>query len=359
VGQARFKGALTFSEKFDSNIYLTSNSKKTDFINVVNPKVFMDLPFGIDERHNLQVLYSAEIGSYSNYHRNNYQNQDAVGLLNFKLPFGYFAIRDTFAKTSDRAGTEFTTQIKRTENQADALFGVEFNKLANEFAYTHYTRRFDDRGYAIYDYYEDIGTSTTYYQLFPKTKALLEYNYGVIDYTKDSSRDGYYNQIRVGLKGDLTGKTVGVAKFGYQERKYRTIGQDGYGNFVAEVGLMSQLSERTQLKFRFMDSAIESIYENNNYYNNNLVSLELIQGLIGNFTIIGSATAERNFYPESSPTYSRKRRDTILTGSLGLEYQAKDWVKAGLNYEYKEDISNIDVQDYNRNQVMVSITFMI
>lgn len=359
VGQARFKAAVTVSERFDDNIFLTPNNKRSDYITELNPQLFMNLPFGIDERHNFQVLYDAQLGSYADHNNQNYQNQELTGLLNFKLPFGYFAIRNFFNKTSDRAGTEFTNLIRRTDNQADALFGIEFNKLANEFNYTHYTRHFNSKDYQVFNYMEDIGTSTTYYQLFPKTKVLFEYNYGVIDYTSDNSRDGYFNQYRIGLKGDLTGKTIGIVKIGYQDRVYNAGENQDYNNIVSEVALMSQLTDRTKLTLRFIDTAIESTYENNNYYNNNSLTVQLDQGLAGHLTLNALFGVDRNLYPEVGITIPKKRRDTILTGGIGLEYQVKDWVKAGLKYQYREDISNVDPQDYNQNQVTASVTFMI
>lgn len=361
VGQAKFKGALTVSERFDDNIFLTPNNKKSDYINEVRPQAFMDLPFGIDERHNFQVLYDAKLGSYLDHSNQNYQDQAVTGLLNFKLPFGYFAIRNFFNKTSDRANTEFTNLIRRTDNQTDAFFGIEFNKLANEFNYTHFTRHFNALDFEAFNYREDVGTSTTYYQLFPKTKALFEYNYGQIDYTTDNSRDGYFNQYRLGLKGDLTGKTVGIIKVGYQDRKYKNddSGHKDYNHVVGEIGFLSQLSDRTKLTLRFMTTAKESVYENNNYYNNNSLIMELNQGLAGHLNLNALFGLDRNLYPEIGITVPKKRKDTILTGGLGLEYQAKDWVKAGINYQYREDISNVDPQDYNQNQVIASITFMI
>ena len=125
------------------------------------------------------------------------------------------------------------------------------------------------------------------------------------------------------------------------------------------MGLVSNFSERTKLKLTYINTAIESVYENNNYYNNQSFQLRLDQGISDRFTLIGLLGVDRNLYPEESPTFFKKRRDTILTGGIGLEYQAKDWVKAGLRYEYAEDISNIDNQDYNRNQVTLNVTFMI
>ena len=358
VGQARFKTAVTASERFDDNIFLTPDSKRSDYIAELNPQIFMDLPFGIDERHNFQVLYDAKLGAYSDHSDQNYQDQAATGLLNFKLPFGYFAVKDFFNKTSDRAGTEFTTLIRRTDNQADAFFGVEFNKLANEFNYTHFTRHFNALDFEAFNYSEDVGTSTTYYQLFPKTKALFEYNYGVINYTSDNTRDGNFNQYRVGLKGDLTGKTIGVIKVGYQDRTYKSDTREGFEHFVAELGLISQISDRTKVTVTFLDTAIESIYDNNNYYNNNSLRVELEQGLINHLTLNVLMGVDRNLYPEIGTTVPKKRKDTIWTGGVGLEYQVKDWVKTGIKYQYLEDISNIGPQNYKDNQVMVSITLM-
>ena len=359
VGQANFKASLTVSEKYDNNIYLTSTNTKADYINVVTPKVFMDLPFGIDERHNLQFLYSADLGSYSDQTSQNYQNQNLTGLLNFKLPFGYFALKNLYRNTQDRSATEFTTPVKRMENKSDALFGVEFNKLANEFDYSYFTKHFNNRSYDNLDYHENIYTDTAYYQVFPKTKALFEYNYGAIDYTRDDTRDGHYNQARIGLKGDITGKTTGIVKAGYQSREYDTQGRRGYNNFVSEIGLISKLSERTELTARFISTALESTFENNSYYNNNSFGLGLNQGLIGNYSLVGSFSVDRNIYPEESPTALKKRKDTIWTGGIGLEYQAKDWVKTGINYEYTRDNSNIDIKEYERSQIMASVTFMM
>jgi hypothetical protein len=359
VGQARFKGAVTTSERFDDNIFLTPNDTRSDFITELNPQIFMDLPFGIDERHSFKLLYDAKLGSYSNYTSQNYQDQELTGLLNFKLPFGYFAIRDFFNKTSDRAGTEFTDLVRRTDNQADAFLGIEFNKLAEEFNYTHFTRHFDSRDFEAFNYKEDVGTSTTYYQLFPKTKALFEYNFGLLDYTTDNSRDGYFNQYRFGLKGDLTGKTIGILKFGYQDRTYKTDERSGWNHFVAEAGLINQMSDRTKLTFRFLDTATESTYDNNNYYNSNSLSAELEQGITEHLTFDALMGVDRNLYPEVGTFVAKKRKDTIWTGRVGLEYQAKDWVKAGVNYQYTKDLSNVGPQDYTDNQIMASITFMI
>jgi len=358
MGAATLATSLKVEEQFDSNIFLTANNKKSDSISVVTPNLILDMPFGLEGRHSAQLSYKAEVGLFAHYSKQDYVNQDVNGNLTLNLPKGYFTLKDLFRKTVDRSATEFTSRVRRTENKPEILLGVEINRLTYELGYSRFTRKYADLIYDNVEYSEDMYSFTGYYQLFPKAKALLEYDHGVIDYSKDSTRDGDYNQFRVGLKGDLTGKTAGIVKLGYQARDYDTAGKTGFDNFVAECGVTTQFSERTQLDLIYNRTAIESTYTPNNYYDTNAVSLILTQKLIGNFSAKGSFNFERNGYPQVDAT-GKKRRDTIWTGKLGLNYDIKDWVKAELSYEYKEDVSNIDTKDYNRNLTSISLTFLL
>ncbi len=358
IGGGTLATSLKIEQQFDSNIFLTAGDRKSDSINVVTPKLVLDMPFGLEGRHSAQLSYKAEIGSFADYSNQDYVNQDINGNLTLNLPKGYFTLKDLFRKTVDRSATEFTSLVRRMENKPEFLLGVEINRLTYELGYSQFTRKYSDEIYNTLDYSEDMYSFTGYYQLFPKTQALLEYDHGIIDYSKDSTRDGDYNQVRVGFKGELTGKTVGLVKLGYQARDYDTAGKTGFDNFVAECGVTTKLSERTQLDLIYNRTAIESTYTPNNYYDTNAVSLILTQKLIGNFSARGSFNFDRNEYPEADTT-GKKRRDTIWTGKLGLGYDIKDWVKAEISYEYKEDVSNIDIKDYNRNLTSISLTFLL
>lgn len=359
IGQAQLKQMFSFGGRYDSNVFLTPSDEKEDYINVLNPAFLLDLPFGLGGRHLIQVLYNAEIGLYSDYRKQDYVNQDVGVNFDFKLPFGYLNARNIFSRTSDRSGTEFTSQVKRKENQSDVALGVEINRLAYELAYEHFIESYLDPIYDNLGYQEDVYTLTGYYQAFPKTQALLEYKYGVVDYPDDNTRNGKYNQLRLGLKGQLTGKTVGIVKAGYQAREYDIAGRSGYNGFVAEAGITTKFSERTELTTKFIRVAEESIYAPNNYYDNNSLSFDLTQQIYSRLKLIASLQAECHLYPEVTPVVNKKRRDTILTSSLTLEYAIKDWWKAKLGYEYKKDNSNIGTSDYKRNLVSFMFTILM
>jgi len=360
IGQAELKQKLGLGGQYDSNVFLSSGDVKSDYINLINPAFLVDLPFGTADRNLFQLLYNADIGRHSNYLKQDYLNQEVGANVNLRFPsFGYFNGRDIFRSTSDRADTEFTSQVKRHENQANAALGVEMNKLAYEIGYENFVENYLDPTYNNLDYTEDIYSLTGFYQAFPKTQALLEYKYGTVDYRNDSTRKGDYDQVRVGVKGQITGKTVGIVKVGYQSRHYDTEGPSGYNGFVAEAGVTTRFSERTELTTKFLSTAMESIYSPNNYYDNNTFSIDLTQQIYSKLKFLGSIQASRNLYPEITPGVDKKRRDTIMTGNVALEYALKDWWKVRLGYEYKEDMSNIETSDYKRNLVTFMVNLMM
>lgn len=356
---ARLKMGVSTEALYDSNVYLTSNNKKHDYINVTSPKFLLDVPMGIDQRHLLQLLYTADVGTFSDQKSQNYVNQNAAANLNLRLPFGYFNVNNDFKDTVDRASTEFTSQVRRKENRASAALGVEINKLTYEAAYANFLKRYYDKDFQNVEYNEDIYTGTVLYQLFPKTKALVEYSHGVVDYTKNSSRDGHYDQGMVGLKGQLTGKTVGVVKMGYQKREYNTSSRNGYEGFISETGIITDFSERTQVELKYLKNAVESTYENNSYYDMHAVILDIKQKLMGNFSILLNSKLARHLYPENDADINKKRKDTLLSEGLTLQYSIKDWGKVNLGYQYLEDISNEDSQSYNDHQVFLRFDFLI
>ncbi|MCX5680906.1 MAG: outer membrane beta-barrel protein, partial [Candidatus Omnitrophica bacterium] len=284
IGPANLKTSLEVGGKYDSNIFLESSDRKTDFINVDTPSFLLTLPFGMKGRHKLEAHYIAEIGSFARYTGQNYLNQDVGAGVDLSLPFGYLNVKDGYLNTVDRSATEFTTPVHRLENRADVRLGVELNKLTYEAGYSNLNKHYTNSDYFDYDYSEDVYTLTGFYQAFPKTKALLEYNYGVVGYKKVGDRNATYNQVRVGLLGNLTGKIVGVVKAGYQGRDYDNPNTKNFNNFVAEAGLNMQISEKSKADIRYVWTPMESTYDNNDYYDMNSIIGHFNQKLMGGFS---------------------------------------------------------------------------
>ncbi len=358
MGPAFLKGGLSTAGHYDSNIFLSPNNKKRDYINVTTTQFLVDLPMGMESRHLAQLMYVADAGAFSDFKSQNYVNQTAAGNLFLRTPFGYFNLQNDYKNTEDRAGTEFTDQIRRHENTAKASVGVEINKLTYEIGFSDYMKRYYETQYQGLDYNEDIMSTTVFYQLFSKTKALLEYDHAIINYTKDETRDGDYDQVMTGLRGEITGKTVGLLKVGYQKRIYDFDGTTGFEGFVSESGIVTRFSERTELKLKYISRAMESIYLTNNYYDTNTFTINLNQGLFGHFKLLALSSYSFNRYPEIDATLEKRRKDSIITEGLTLRYTPREWANVNLGYQYKESMSNFDTLDYNDHLVSLGLDIL-
>lgn len=360
IGQAASLKAMISQEgQFDSNIFLTSNDKKHDYISITSPKFLLDVPMGRDARNLFQLMYAADIAAFSDFKSQNHVNQNVMAKADLSLPFGYLNAQNDFKDTVDRASTEFTNQVRRNENLSRFIFGVGLNKLSYEAGYSHFLRDYRESGFNTFNYTEDVYSGTAFYRVFPKTKALLEYDYGVIKYLNDATRNGDYSQVRTGFKLDLTGKTTGLVKVGYQQRNYDTQARSGFDGFVAEAGINTVFSERTSIALKFLRTAVESISSNNNYFDLNSVGVLLTQKLIGKFTLLLSTQFDRRDYPEVDPTADVKQRDSVLTEGITLQYRVKNFGRISLGYRYTADISSIDANEYNDNLISLRFDFLI
>ncbi len=353
VGKATIKTGFSTQGQYDTNVYRTPNNTTKDYIFTLMPKVLLDLPMGLDERHLLQLMYVGEGGLYSHQTKQNYMNNEGAANLNLKLPFGYFNANDDVKDTSDRAGTEFTTLVKRFENRAATTIGVEMNKFTFEGGFSNFVERYMKTQYLDLDYYQNVYNGTVYYQLFSKTKALIDYSYGQIEYWNNRPRSGHFNQVVGGLKGDLTGKTVGIAKTGFQIRDY-TSGK-GYAGFIGELGTITKFSERTDLTLKYNTTPMESTFSNDNYYIMNSLNAKLEQKLMRNFSFWVRPAISRNIYPQVNSAYDVKRRDWLVSAETWLQYKVKDWGKVGVGYEYQRRSSNISHESYGDNLVSTRV----
>ena len=352
------KAGISQDVQYDSNIFLTSEDTKHDLISVISPRLILNVPLA-DNRHFFQLMYLADIATFSNYKSQNYVNQDMAAKLNLNFPFGYINVQNDFRDTVQRADTEFTDQVSRYENFGQATMGVMLNKLSYEAGYAHFLRNYYEDRYEILNYREDVFSGTVFYQIFPKLKTLLEYNHGIVDYVQDVTRDGRYDQVRFGFKTELTGKVDSLVKLGYQKRDYDTAGRKGYEGFVSQAGIIADLSERTSLEFNCLSSAVESVSTVNNYYDLNSFIVKVTQKIIGNVALLLSSRFDRRDYPEQDPAFNVKQRDSVFTEGIMLQYTVLNRGRVSLGYQYLDNRSNINSSEYTDNRISLRFDFLI
>jgi hypothetical protein len=347
IGQARLRPSLAVEPRFDDfddNIHL-----------IISPTLQLNFPFGRGDRHFVQVIYSPEVVTFFEPARENYVNQDISGKLRFNFPRGHLFLNNLYRDVLEQIGV--LSETRQSENRFEALLGWGISRLSFELGYVHFARDFDK--YKILEYSEVISTLAGHYQLLPRSRLLLEYNRGEIDYVRDPSRDGHYDQIWIGLQGEeVAGRITGIVKVGYHNRDYDLAGEPDIGLGVAEIDLLTTFRGGRELGLNYERTVEEAIYGPVNFVQIDRISIRLTQRLGPRFTGRGSLTFKDKGFAEKTTWggETKKRVDDIWTIGLGLEYHLRDGIGVRIGYECRSRDSNFDRYDYTRNLVSLSFT---
>lgn len=102
----------------------------------------------------------------------------------------------------------------------------------------------------------------------------------------------------------------------------------------------------------------ESVYENNRYFTDTLVSLYGSHKLSDKLTA-GLTLAYENMAYDRANNNGVKRSDDLFTVRPELDYQFQEWLSAGVWYQFRNRDSNTNGNDYasNKGGVFVKALF--
>jgi hypothetical protein len=338
LGPVRVHPFLSVGEMFDSNVFLQPTDTQSDFITVISPGFILNLPLG---RHQVSVGYRGGLSWY---------------------------LQDEVQRTNERPNTQFDPLIERWQN--DGATGTEY-KFADRWAaslnYLNILYAYENQpplpDGTLQNYgselnrVEQYASVDLYYLVAPKTSLLAEYTYIPINYANDTTaetRNNYSNVGRVGVRGRITSKITALAKVGYQAKVFNNPGQDGYDGPVANLSVVYQPTDWTQLTLLFDRETQEASF--------------LQQGDDFYVWTGGSLLLEHVFTPKlrafvlgaiGNADYGRSQRnDDLYEGSVGIRYQIQDYLAVSGQYLYEQRVSantpGYDF-DYTDNRVFVRV----
>ncbi|MFH1039266.1 MAG: outer membrane beta-barrel protein [PVC group bacterium] len=345
---------LTLRGEYDDNIFLSDRGAEDDLIGILIPGVSVELPW---DNNYLFLDYQAFLHYYKDHTDQNHQDHRLQGLCSLVFSPLTLKIEDLFWKTSSRENTDFSNLVKRIENTGSIALLYAANAFELQGRYKNFYQDYDENSYRPYDHMEHYGILTGFYQVAPKTKALIEYTYDRIVYREDRDRDGYYNEVRGGFVGELASKLTGTAKVGYQSRQYYDDSVwDDYDGIVGYVLLEQVFSRNSDLRVGWERSTHESTWERNSYYLLNKGWLAYSQQLAHKIRGFARIQYSNYRYPQESAFYGKKRRDDIWKPEAGIQYQIQAWLSAEFRYIYKVRDSNLPGKDYQDNRFILELS---
>lgn len=343
-GNLEINPFVSTQESYDSNIYLEMDGKDSSMIN--RTSVGVDLLHKLGSRIDLTGGYTLELLSYDESPTTNNAAHNLANLgVKVRLPKKMtLTVEDKYADTTDQATTQETDRTKRLQNDAKVRFEAPIRGkfgFALEAAHTYHNYITVDS----LDREELIGGADITYQVMPKTKAMISYRYGDLNYVQDTDKgDATYNNLELGLVGNIAPKLTGTVKAGVQMRDYAT-GPTGADNDITTLGYSAQLIwkavPKTDIVLYAKRANVETSYLTSRFYTSTLTDLSFSREVRKVKLTLG-AGYEMIEYAEdtNNTTLNRPREDQNITARLAADYNIQKWLKAGLSFNHKARLSN-------------------
>lgn len=360
-----FAGDLKFmvSEElsYDDNIYLTDGNEKDSFISSTQAGIAYKNPIAGTGLN----LSATGMGGYNAYTEKNSKNGFWNGYADVNLSNDLVRIGDSFLYTSDPANSELTQRAKRYNNNAylsartsrEKMFGVG---VTANYSYDHYI----DKDYSKLNRARLNAGAQVFWNISAKTSAFVEYVYTNIDYEHrtDGNLGGSFNNshgdiLAVGIDGKIAPKIDGIAKLTYTMRDYG-VDAPNYSSYEDLLGYYVALEWNPTAKNKIRLSGErkfeETAYDNNRYFADTLVSLYGSHKLNDKLTL-GLTLAYENMDYSRENNQGVKRNDDLYTVRPNIDYQFKEWLSAGIWYQWRTRNSNVRGADYDSNKAGVFV----
>ncbi len=338
---------------YDSNVFLEPNDRKDDVIWVTTPGIIADLNLG---DHLIEVDYRCDFENFTKFSDQNDQNQYFKALVDLSFPDWYVNAEHRLAQTSSRAGTTFTQRIGRLENTTQTTIGYKWNQLQAELDYHLFNRTFNSSTYKQWDYNVNRIGTTLFFELTKKTQAFVEYAHGFIVYRNNRDRDGNFDRVRGGLKGQLLPRLTTITKMGWESRRYRGKNEAGFNGFSAEMAFRYAATSRTAVETGLYHGPEEATFLDVANYTESRMFARLEQKLWTSMLFTTDLSYARQEYDQRTLIAGSwgKRVDDLFRIDTALKYDFKEWWTFSVGYRFAFRNSKFDSFDYKDNVFYVN-----
>ena len=325
---------------YDDNIYLTDSDRVGSAISSTKIGALYNL---MVPNSSLVGKFSA-VGGYNAYQKHNHKNGFWDALVNAEFGNDLFKVGDVFLLTSDPANLELTQREQRITNNVYAnyrtssykklSFGLKVSDEINKYTTGGYIKNLDRNRV-------NVGAGI-YYNVSEKTNLLAEYTFTSLAYESNHENNSNGGTIALGVEGKLAPKVEGEAKLTYNYRNYKhdKAGCDNYGDLLGyNVALTWEPTTQNLLRLSGTRDFEETVYTNNRYFVSTGIKLYGSQKIMDKFTAGLTLGYENLSYPKANAS-GVKRSDDVYTIRPEVNYQFKEWLSAGIWYQYRRRTSD-------------------
>jgi len=350
LGPVEVHPSLSVKEIYSDNIFSTPDNTEHDFIMVLTPGIYLQLPV---RDHTFSIAANTTLTRYAEFSSENTNDYFVNGTANFM--FGSrinLKASDTFIKGHEPRGSSSSGIIEKFDNNTAAAsltyLLAEVSKVQVDYSRTDWdfkTSTFRSRS-------EDLISAYLYYRLMPKTSAFIQYNFKNVRF--DDNTIGLDNKMQSGLLGlswDITGKSKGSIAAGYLRKDFDVSSKGSLKTWTASADITHNFSDYTSLRLLGKRDVNESSLLGTRYYVTTGLYGEVTHRFLQRLAVVAKASYGQDKYTDIIPGDTQLRKDNTLTAGMGLRYIMRRWLEFVLEYNYRNKDSNIDIYSAKENTI--------
>ncbi len=352
---------LDTEEQHSDNFYRGEKEETSVYTTIIKPGITGRT---WTDRSSVLLAYSPTF----NYYSGDSENVDAsddnfVGHeLDFMAETTFFerlklSLTESLRKTREPGAYDIflegeADREKYTVNQVAPFLTYDFaEKFTAILGYRNqvynYQRSVDSR--------EHRGYFTIRYHFNDRNSLEVEEQYWAMQYDQQPDYESSQTQLIFRRElSDFLGCEIGG---GYHDRKFESdaTGVEDYDDFIYRLALTGESDlSRFFLGYR---KNLNDFSKGSWYFEANRVTLNVEHTFLEKLACSFGGYYQKNEYEEIIPDTPEVREDEIWDGFLGIRYRIRDWLSAGVSYEYTDRDSNIDGWSYSENRVYGNIRF--
>lgn len=343
---------IDVSEEYTDNVFASNTNKEGDFATVITPGIQLIYPRA-EKRYRLELLYQATIEHFYRFSSENAVTHKAIGKFHYRMPSGFdLNIGDEFTRGHDIRGINVNEEL---DFYRDNLLSVSLGySLSERFGiradYRYYILRYDADRNSFRNRHDNTLAGYLFYKVMPKTSVFVEYEYTDVEFDESSDMNSKEHHFFAGITWDVTGKTKGTVKAGFEKKVFEDPSISGFQGYIMEVDIDHNFDSRNSLRVVGVRKTNETNIAGADFFVTTGLLLEYYHRFTGKISGKAYVGYERDEYRGG---FSRK--DDVWKAGASLSYQIRKWLRTEAGYSYTIRNSTIDDFDYTNNMYFLRI----
>ena len=365
-GLLKVHPGLEFRTIYDDNIFSLNSNKVHDWYFQVSPDLLLQLQ---GSKNLVELEYRADIyryvdtGDANDVEDHNFRAGADIKLNKLEFTLSDLARRAHELRSEENPAVIGITPLSKYWNN-DLSVGVTYqpvDRFKVGISYENYFIDYDLDENQFRNRMDNSGLLTLYYRFLAKTSLLVQGIYRDIDHTQNTalanSLDSREYWALGGLTWDITAKTTGTIRGGYEWKDFKDPSRKDFQSGVYLISAEHRFTPKTSVLLDGTRQANESDDPSVNYYTttNGRATVKWIP--ITKFQVAPFGAYTYNAYGGEVTVDgdTARRKDNIWAAGIDLSYFMNKWVTIAVGYQHSKRSSNLTFYDYTDNMAMISI----